>query len=85
MTINHAFLYVTASKFPALHSFYHTILKPLGYTEMIRANDSLIGYGSDYPYLWLKALLPGQNSLPTHIAIDAPDFAAVDQFHSNAM
>ena len=86
MTINHVFLYVTASKLPTLRSFYRTILEPLGYTEMIRAHDeTLIGYGSDYPYLWLRALPPDQKPMPTHIAIDAPDFAAVDEFHTKAL
>ena len=64
MTINHVFLYVTASKLPTLRSFYRTILEPLGYTEMIRAHDeTLIGYGSDYPYLWLRALPPDRKSV----------------------
>ena len=86
MTINHVFLYVTASKFASLCSFYRTILEPLGYKEMLRGhNDTLVGYGSDYPYLWLRALPPDQKPMPTHIAIDAPDFAAVDKFHSNAL
>jgi hypothetical protein len=53
--------------------FYRSALQPLGYTEMIQAsNNTLIGYGSDYPYLWLKALPGDKASLPTHIAIDAP-------------
>lgn len=40
---------------------------------MIRANnEALIGYGSDYPYFWLKRLPEGKETLPTHIAFDAP-------------
>jgi hypothetical protein len=82
MTINHVFLLCTASKLPTLRAFYRKTLEPLGYTEMIRApNDTLIGYGSDYPYFWLKALPPDQNPVPTHVAFDAPDFQAVDKFY----
>lgn len=73
MTINHIFFWASASKIAALRSFYRAILQPLGYTEMIRANnEALIGYGSDYPYFWLKKLPEGKEPLATHIAFDAP-------------
>lgn len=39
---------------------------------MIRAHDGLVGYGSDYPYFWLKALPENQSPVPTHVAFDAP-------------
>ncbi|KAF8858949.1 hypothetical protein BDZ45DRAFT_673686 [Acephala macrosclerotiorum] len=45
----------------------------------------LYGFGSDYPYLWLKPLPAGTNPVPTHVAIDAPDNAAVDKFHELAL
>ena len=86
MTVNHIFLMVTASKLPSLRAFYLTALESLGYKEMIRANnDTLIGYGSDYPYFWLKALPDDQAPVPTHIAFDAPDFQTVDKFHLEAL
>jgi hypothetical protein len=73
MTINHVFFWASASKIVALRSFYRAILQPLGYAEMIHANkESLIGYGSDYPYFWLQRLPEGKEALPTHIAFDAP-------------
>ena len=56
-----------------MQAFYRTILRPIGYNEMIRVkNDQLVGYGSDYPYLWLKTLPKDKEPLPTHIAFDAP-------------
>ncbi|KAK9490972.1 hypothetical protein V1508DRAFT_434380 [Lipomyces doorenjongii] len=33
---------------------------------MIHSHDRLIGYGSDYPYLWLKALREDKAFMPTH-------------------
>lgn len=73
MTINHIFVWVSRPGMNRMRTFYRSVLEPLGYTEMIRAyNDTLIGYGSDYPYLWLKQAPEGKPFLPTHIAIDAP-------------
>lgn len=63
---------VSNAKMPAMRAFYRKALQPLGYTEMIVVNDSYVGFGSDYPYLWLKALPDGQTSVPIHVAIDSP-------------
>jgi hypothetical protein len=72
MTINHVFIMVTASKLTSLRAFYRAALQPLGYTEMIEVDDiRFYGFGSDYPYLWLKPLPEDQKPVPTHIAIDA--------------
>jgi hypothetical protein len=72
MTINHLNLMVSLGKMPAMRAFYASVLKPLGYKELIFVNDSWIGYGSDYPYLWLKAVADDTPVARTHIAIDAP-------------
>ena len=73
MTINHVFLKVSATKVQSLQAFYQTVLKPVGYKEMIRVQDgNLVGYGSDYPYLFLQTLPDDQSPLPTHLAFDAP-------------
>jgi hypothetical protein len=73
MTINHISLLVTPARMPALRTFYKNVLQPIGYTEMIVAhNETYIGFGSDYPYFWLKALPEGQTPVSTHIAFDAP-------------
>ncbi|KAG4436356.1 hypothetical protein IFR05_008146 [Cadophora sp. M221] len=84
--INHLFLMVSASRIPALRMFYRTVLQPLGYTEIIVVKDgNLCGFGSDYPYFWLKALPEGKEPVPTHIAIEAKDPAAVDKFYELAL
>ncbi|KAJ5127428.1 hypothetical protein N7448_008207 [Penicillium atrosanguineum] len=73
MTINHVFMWASAARSESLQAFYRAVLRPIGYTEMIRANDgNLVGYGSDYPYFWLQTLSADKNPLPTHIAFDAP-------------
>ncbi|KAF7887915.1 uncharacterized protein EAF01_011069 [Botrytis porri] len=86
MTINHIFFNASAAKFQALRAFCEVVLKPIGYTEMVCTNnDGLIGYGSDYPYFWLKKLAEGQAPMPTHVAFDAPSREAVDRFYEIAL
>lgn len=66
---------VTASKLPAVRSFYQNALQSLGYQEMMAIKNEkmeLYAFGSDYPYLWLKPLPAGVQAVPTHVAIDAP-------------
>ncbi|KAJ5980531.1 hypothetical protein N7481_007829 [Penicillium waksmanii] len=46
MTINHIFVWASTAKAQSLQAFYRTILKPIGYSELIRVNDgNLVGYG----------------------------------------
>lgn len=87
MTINHLFVMVTASKLPAVRSFYQNTLQTLGYKEMIvikNEKTELYGFGSDYPYLWLKPLLPGVQAVPTHVAIDGPGMLRQMPFQDKA-
>ncbi|KAF7893857.1 hypothetical protein EAF00_007371 [Botryotinia globosa] len=76
MTINHIFFNASAATFQALRSFYEVMI--------CANNDALIGYGSDFPYFWLRKLSEGQTPLPTHIAFDAPNREALDQFYEIA-
>ncbi|KAJ5659170.1 hypothetical protein N7507_005621 [Penicillium longicatenatum] len=86
MTINHVFVWVSRSGMEPMRHFYRSALASLGYTEIICAyNETLIGYGSDYPYLWLKIVPEGKQFFPTHIAIDAPDNGAVDTFYNTVL
>ena len=87
MTINHVFLRVSASNFAATRAFYMTALSPLGYKQMITVSPTYVGIGSDYPYLFLKALPAGKEAVPTHMAFDAPSTRSVPCFSAvtNAM
>ena len=80
MTINHVFLHISYTRFATARAFYIKALKPLGYTEMMYPRDDLIAFGSDFPYLWLKRLPEGEEVRSTHIAIDASNNKAVDDF-----
>ena len=85
MTINHIFLLISASKFSTTRAFYRTAVKPLGYTELLAPNDSLIGLGSDYPYLFLKAIPDEEKAMGTHLAIQAESNTAVNAFYKAAL
>ncbi|QKX55608.1 uncharacterized protein TRUGW13939_02704 [Talaromyces rugulosus] len=86
MTINHVFVWASKANFQFLRSFYRAVLQPIDYVEMICASENtLIGYGSDYPYFWLKQLPDAKAPLPTHIAFDAPNQEAVDHFYQLAL
>lgn len=84
MTINHIFLVVSHSHFQSLAKFYATILTPLSHT-VYHSSPTLIGLGSDYPDFWLKATAPETKTVPTHIAFDAKDHQAVDDFYRIAL
>ncbi|PSN61533.1 hypothetical protein BS50DRAFT_578508 [Corynespora cassiicola Philippines] len=82
MTINHIFVYVNARRMSTMLSFYKKALEPLGYTEMINAFEgNTVGLGSDYPYLWLQSVPDDHKPYPLHIAIDAPNNEAVEEFY----
>ncbi|KPI37885.1 uncharacterized protein AB675_3122 [Cyphellophora attinorum] len=82
MTINHIYIRVTACRFAAVRSFYVQALRPLGYRELITIDpEGYVGIGSNYPYLFLRALPRDQPNVPTHIAFDAHRNADVDAFH----
>ena len=85
MTINHVFLAVSHKRFAAMRQFYGTVLQPIRYEQMMHPREDLVAFGSDYPYLWLKKLDEGQRPLPTHVALDAPDNAAVSEFWTKAV
>jgi hypothetical protein len=51
-------------------------------SELIPVSDSYIGFGSDFPYLWLKAISDDTPSVPVHIAIDAPGKPLIPNFTS---
>ena len=63
--------------------FYDAVLKPLGYTCLSAAEDSL-GYGADAPEFWIIAtpqLVPPDDRSGLHICFTAPNRTSVDAFH----
>lgn len=75
---------VSTSNFPALSTFYAAILTPLSYSTYL-SRPNFIGFVSDYPYIWLKALPPDVKPVPTHIAFDTQSNEAVDEFYRVAL
>ncbi|MBW4093728.1 MAG: VOC family protein [Proteobacteria bacterium] len=66
---------------PASARFYEAALAPLGYAVCSR-DDTSVGIGPpDAPALWLHHAPPGGGS-GAHVALHAPDRAAVSRFHA---
>jgi hypothetical protein len=55
MPIDHIGLHVPTDSFDSLVEFYKTILTPLGYKEMMRPMDNVVGLGEKVPDFWIAA------------------------------
>ena len=55
-----------------MRKFYSSVLKPLGYTEVMHLREDLVAFGSDFSCFWLKRMEDGQKPVPTHVAFDVP-------------
>lgn len=68
-------------------TFYDAVLQPLGLQRLVERAGT-IGFGKRYPEVWLN-LRPGTASTladtGAHIALRAPDEAAVRAFHAAAL
>lgn len=68
-------------------AFYEAVLAPLGYARLVE-RQATIGFGKKYPELWLNArpgLSPAADDTGAHVALRAPDAAAVAAFHAAAL
>jgi catechol 2,3-dioxygenase-like lactoylglutathione lyase family enzyme len=73
---------VAVSSLPASREFYERALAPLG-IEVVMEVPGGAGFGRDgKPFFWIGE---GGPSGPTHVAFLAPDRAAVDAFHREAL
>ena len=71
----------------AAKRFYDAALKPLGYTCLSEAADSL-GYGRQGVALWISAAdrpIPADASSGLHFCFAAPTRSSVDEFHRAAL
>jgi catechol 2,3-dioxygenase-like lactoylglutathione lyase family enzyme len=68
-------------------SFYEAVLAPLGHKKML-TRPGTIGFGKKYPEFWLNerrgASMVASDS-GSHVALRAPDAAAVQAFHAAAL
>ena len=65
-----------------LVKFYEAALVPLGYAKLVSFDDGA-GFGADRPTLWIGEA--DEESSSVHIALTAPNTAAVDAFYKAAM
>ena len=71
----------------AVARFYQAVLAALGHAKLV-ARPGTIGFGKRYPEFWLnerRTMTPLDPDSGTHIALRAPDTAAVAAFHAAAL
>ncbi|HEX6242488.1 MAG TPA: VOC family protein [Polyangiales bacterium] len=67
-------------------ALYESMLAPLGHAKLV-ARASTVGYGKQYPELWLNArpnLILNPDS-GVHVCLRAPDTAKVEEFYRAAL
>ena len=70
----------------AAATFYDAVLPALGAGRVMEHPTSGIGYGTGgKPTLWLQPAAPGQTPTEVHVALAAPDRAAVRAFLAAAL
>jgi len=68
-------------------AFYDAVLASLGMAQ-VRARETRIGYGKNYPEFWINARPSRPTTAPSdglHICLRAPSTGAVDAFHAAAV
>lgn len=68
--------------------FYAALLLPLGMTKQREWPGTAIGFGKKYPEFWInirESMGKVADDSGVHIALRAPDCAAVDAFHEAAL
>lgn len=74
---------INVSDYDAARAFYELALAPLGF-RVVMESDAMCGFGDDgRPELWIAER--DEPSAPVHVAVRAPDRAAVDAFHAASL
>jgi catechol 2,3-dioxygenase-like lactoylglutathione lyase family enzyme len=75
---------ITVSDLARATVFYEKLLAALGHTKL-REGETTSGFGKSYPEFWIN-LRDGEHAPSgTHVALRAPDIAAVHAFHTTAL
>ena len=72
----------------AAEAFYAAVLAPLGMTKMREWPQAAVGFGKKYPEFWINrrdAMDRVAADSGVHVALRAPDQAAVDAFYAAAL
>jgi catechol 2,3-dioxygenase-like lactoylglutathione lyase family enzyme len=68
----------------ASSAFYDTVLAPLGGRRVMEFGD-VIGYGTEFPDFWLGPHNTGEGFRESHLAFQAADRGAVQEFFDAAV
>ncbi len=75
---------ITISDLPRATAFYEKLLAPLGHAKLAN-RETTTGFGKAYPEFWLNLREGVSVSSGAHVALRAPDIAAVEAFHKAAL
>ncbi|HWA17837.1 MAG TPA: VOC family protein [Devosia sp.] len=71
---------INVTNFEQARKFYVAALKPLG-LQILQDYGTVVGFGADYPFLWVGEGSPGH----VHLALRADTPAMVDAFYKAAL
>ncbi|MHA1164472.1 MAG: VOC family protein [Alphaproteobacteria bacterium] len=75
---------IPVSDLPRATAFYEKLLGALGHTKLAE-QETTIGFGRKYPEFWLNLRKDESAPSGTHVALRAPDIAAVEEFYKAAL
>lgn len=75
---------ITVSDLPRATAFYEKLLTPLGHAKLAN-RETTTGFGKAYPEFWLNLREGVSAPSGAHVALRAPDIAAVEAFHKAAL
>lgn len=75
---------ISVSDLPCATAFYEKLLGPLGHTKLTE-RETTTGFGKTYPEFWLNLRMSESAPSGAHVALRAPDIAAVEAFHKAAL
>jgi len=75
---------ITVSDLPRATAFYEKLLAPLDHAKLAN-RETTTGFGKSYPEFWLNLRQDESVSSGAHVALRAPDIAAVEAFHKAAL
>ena len=75
---------IPVSDLPRATLFYEKLLGTLGHSRLVE-RETATGFGKKYPEFWLNLRTSESAPSGAHVALRAPDIAAVEAFHKAAL
>ncbi|KAK2763878.1 hypothetical protein FQN54_009496 [Arachnomyces sp. PD_36] len=85
MGFSHVGISVPPSKFDETLKFYLRALAPLGYKEILRPQEQVVGLGVYGPTFWITAREDTAGEQHVHIAFDASNYELIHKFYDAAL